>query len=107
MQMGISMLDRALDLAHQEMAALENGDYDIAVELAEQRNDVTSRAWLMLESGSSEDYRNRLLKLSDLQHQLTDMATQTQERLRQTLNQGKQQKRRLSAYHSALGHALQ
>lgn len=107
MQMGISMLDRALELAHQEMVALESGDYDIAVELAEQRNDVTSRAWLMLESGSSEEYRNRLLKLTDMQHQLTDMATQTQERLRETLNQGKQQKRRMRAYHSAINHAMQ
>ena len=45
MGQGLSLLDQALDLARQEMAALEDGAYDRAVELAERRGEITSMAW--------------------------------------------------------------
>ena len=54
MSQGLCLLDEALDLARQEMLALEDGAYDRAVELAERRNEVTSMAWHVLESGSTD-----------------------------------------------------
>ena len=45
MAQGLSLLDQALDLARQEMNAIEDGAYDQAVILAEKRNEVTSMAW--------------------------------------------------------------
>ena len=66
MSQGLCLLDEALDLARQEMLALEDGAYDRAVELAERRNEVTSMAWHVLESGSTDQYRNRLIELTRL-----------------------------------------
>ena len=42
MNQGVCLLDEALSLARQELAALEDGAYDKAVSFAERRNEVTS-----------------------------------------------------------------
>ena len=54
MAQGLSLLDQALDLARQEMIALEDGAYDKAMALAEKRNEVTSMAWYVLESSHAD-----------------------------------------------------
>ena len=48
MNQGVSLLDEALSLARQEMAALADGAFDRAVELAERRQEVISMAWPVL-----------------------------------------------------------
>ena len=42
------LLHEALELARQEMAAMQGGAYDKAVALAERRNSVTCMAWTVM-----------------------------------------------------------
>lgn len=107
MAQGAFLLDQALDLARQEMAALEDGAYDKAVKLAERRNEVTSMAWHLLESGSADEYRNRLIELTQLQEHLTDLATSVRDRVRQSLQRSRRERQRMQGYHQAVGQALQ
>ena len=99
MSQGLCLLDEALDLARQEMLALEDGAYDRAVELAERRNEVTSMAWHVLESGSTE--------LTRLQEHLADLAAKAQEVIRASLQRSRREKQRMRGYHQAVGQALQ
>ncbi|AMD90832.1 hypothetical protein [Desulfovibrio fairfieldensis] len=107
MSQGLCLLDEALDLARQEMLALEDGAYDRAVELAERRNEVTSMAWHVLESGSTDQYRNRLIELTRLQEHLADLAAKAQEVIRTSLQRSRREKQRMRGYHQAVGQALQ
>ena len=91
MSQGLCLLDEALDLARQEMLALEDGAYDRAVELAERRNEVTSMAWHVLESGSTDQYRNRLIELTRLQEHLADLAAKAQEVIRASLQRSRRE----------------
>lgn len=86
MGQGLCLLDQALDLARQEMAALEDGAYEKAVELAERRNEVTSMAWHVLESGCADQYRNRLIELTQLQEHLTTIAAKARDIVRAACN---------------------
>lgn len=104
---GICLLDQALDLAMQEMAALEDGAYEKAVELAEKRNEVTSMAWHMLESGSVEEYRGHLVELNRVQEHLTSLAIQARDSLRQDLQRSRRERQRMNGYHQSIGQALQ
>ena len=104
---GICLLDQALDLAMQEMAALEDGAYEKAVELAEKRNEVTSMAWHMLENGSVEEYRGHLVELNRVQEHLTSLAVQARDALRQDLQRSRRERQRMCGYHQAIGQALQ
>lgn len=107
MGQGLCLLDQALDLARQEMAALEDGAYEKAVELAERRNEVTSMAWHVLESGCADQYRNRLIELTQLQEHLTTIAAKARDIVRAGLQRSRQEKQRLRGYHRAVGQALQ
>ena len=89
------------------MAALEDGAYDRAVELAERRGEITSMAWHLLESGGADQYRNRLIELTRLQEHLTELAAQAQEVVRASLQRSRLEKQRMRGYHQAVGQALQ
>ena len=107
MGQGLSLLDQALDLARQEMAALEDGAYDRAVELAERRGELTGMAWQLLESDGVDQYRKRLIELTRLQEHLTELAAQAQEVVRASLQRSRLEKQRMRGYHQAVGQALQ
>ncbi|WP_298031135.1 hypothetical protein [uncultured Desulfovibrio sp.] len=107
MGQGLSLLDQALDLARQEMAALEDRAYDKAVELAERRGEVTSMAWHLLESGGADQYRNRLIELTRIQEHLSELAVQARDVVRASLQHSRMEKQRMRGYHQAVGQALQ
>ncbi len=107
MAQGLNLLDQALDLARQEMNALEDGAYDQAVILAEKRNEVTSMAWYMLEDNRAEEYRGHLVELARVQEHLTDLATRAQDALRQDLQRSRLERQRMNGYQQSIGQALQ
>lgn len=107
MSCAIDLLDEALDLAKKEKNALEVGEYDEAMDLAEKRGELTGMAWNMFEPGISEHYRKKLLELSSIQTQLTELATQARDAIRKKLSISRQEKRRIRGYHLAVGQALQ
>lgn len=107
MSQGLSLLNQVLDLARQEVAALEDGAYDRAVELAERRGELTTMAWRLLEPGGLNQYRGHLVELSRFQDQLTGLATQAQGVVRASLQRSRLEKQRMRGYHQAVGQALQ
>lgn len=107
MNKGTALLKEALELAQQEKAALEKGEYDEAIELAQKRNTLTDMAWNALDGGEKGTYHKLLLELSCLQTHLTDLARRAHETLREKLSRSRQEKRRMRGYHMAVGQALQ
>ena len=107
MNQGVCLLDEALNLARLEMAALEDGAYDRAVELAERRGEVTSLAWPMLEDSQADQYRTHLIELARVQDQLTELATRAHSEIRSQLQRSRLESRRMRGYHRAVGQALQ
>lgn len=107
MSHALALLDDALDLARREKSALEDGAYDEAIELAQQRGHLADMAWNALELTESPAYRSRLLELSKIQAQLTQLATKARDAIRQSLNRSRQEKKRIRGYHMAIGQALQ
>lgn len=107
MSRGTVLLDEALDLARQEKAALENGEYNEAIELAQKRNEITGMAWDLFDMSEKGPYHKRLLELADFQTKLTDIATLAHDTIRQKLNRSRQEKKRMRGYHMAVGQALQ
>lgn len=104
---GIALLDEALELARQEKAALEGGEYEEAIGMAQKRSELTQMAWNYVDPKVKEPYRVRLTELDTLQRQLTLMATTARDVVRGRLNRSKQEKRRMNGYQMALGHAMQ
>ncbi len=107
MSPGIALLDEALDLARREKSALEDGAYDEAISMAQKRGELTGMAWNYLSHAEHEPYRSRLLELSGLQEQLTEIAAKARNMVRQRMNRSKMEKRRMRGYHMAVGQALQ
>lgn len=103
----LALLDDALELARREKTALEGGSYDEAIELAQQRGQLADMAWNSLELAESPAYRSRLLELSKIQAQLTQLATKARDAIRLSLNRSRQEKKRIRGYHMAIGQALQ
>ncbi len=104
---GIALLDEALELARQERAALENANYEEAIELAGRRGELTGLAWSLLARETMDEYRSRLLEQARLQEQLSDIAARARNDVRQSLNHARREQRRIRGYHQAVGHALQ
>lgn len=107
MSESLILLDNALELAKQEKSALENGAYDEAIKLAEERTKISNAAWNLLELKDNVAYRDRLLEISAIQNQLTQLATTARERIRNALNRSRQEKKRIHGYQMAVGQALQ
>ena len=80
MSRAIDLLDEALDLARKEKSALEDGEYDEAMGLAEKRGELTGMAWNLFEPSIAEHYKKRIMELSNIQKQLTELATKARDR---------------------------
>ncbi len=107
MSQGLDLLYEALDLARKEKSALEEGSYEEAIELAEKRGNITKMAWNVFKEGERAPYHKRLLELSGIQAQLTEIASAAQSVIRQKLSRSKLEKKRIQGYHLAVGQALQ
>ena len=107
MTKGTQFLDEAIDLARQEKVALDNGEYEKAIELAEMRTQVTGMAWNEYRAEEKGEYHQRLLTLSSLQEHLTGIASRAHEAIRKKLSRSRQEKRRMQGYQMAVGQALQ
>ena len=107
MSQGTCLLEEALVLARQEKDALEKGEYDEAIELAQKRNEITGMAWNSFDNSEKGAYRTRLLELVNLQTHLTALASRAHETLRAKLSRSRQEKRRIRGYQMAVGQALQ
>ncbi len=104
---GTALLDDALDLARQEMNALDDGRYEDAVDLATKRSHMTATAWQCYEPDQREDYRVRIIKLNDFQKSLTATAQRLYNEVRASLSRSRSEKRRMHGYRMAVGQALQ
>ena len=107
MNQGLCLLDQALDLARQEMIALDDGAYDRAVELAEQRSELVSMAWNFLEMDTTLSYREKLVELTRFQEQLTFKATEAHNAIRESLHKSRLERNRMNGYHQSISYALQ
>ena len=107
MDQGVQLLDEALSLAHQEMVALTGGEFEQAVELAERRQEIISQAWPVLTGDNDNVCCKQLMKLADLQEQLTNIATLARDSIRADLQRSRRERQRMSGYHRAVGQALQ
>lgn len=107
MEQGTMILDEALELARQEKKALEDGEYDSAIEMAAKRVQLTGMACNMMEKAEQEPFRLRLAELSKIQKQLIEAAARARDAVRQSMNRSRQEKKRMAGYHMAIGQALQ
>lgn len=107
MSQALDLLDDALKMAQKEKAALEEGSYEEAIELAEERTKITGLAWNALKSGETPAYRARLMELLNLQEQLAQFATAAKTRIRNSLNRSRQEKKRIRGYQMAVEQAMQ
>jgi hypothetical protein len=106
MSQGVSLLDKAVEIAHLEMAALEEGDYDEALKLADRRGEIISEAWSALESDTTDQYRTRLVALTRLQERLTALADTARDVVREGLQRSRREKQRMRGYRQSIGQAL-
>ena len=104
---GLLMLDRALELAEQEMSAVLNQDYEDAIELSRERGKITVQAWDYLESDVREEYRTKLLQLNNIHKLLTKTASEAHDKIEASLRSSKQERRRMRGYQTAVSYALQ
>ncbi|MDR2573801.1 MAG: hypothetical protein LBC94_05570 [Desulfovibrio sp.] len=107
MSRGVRLLDKAVEIAHREMAALEMGNYDEAVKLADRRGEIISQAWSELETDATDQYRRRLVDLTRLQEHLTALASAARDVAREGLQRSRREKQRMRGYHQSIGQALQ
>lgn len=103
----IDLLDEALDLAKKEKTALEGGQYDEAMDLAEQRGKLTGMAWNLFEPALTGLYHKKIAELAEIQRQLAEIATKARDMIRDKLSSSRQEKRRMRGYHRAVEQALQ
>lgn len=107
MSQGLVLLDEAMELARKEKVALEAGEYEDAIEIAEKRSEVTSMACNLMTHADHEPYRGRLQALLDFQKQLVSLASRAHAAVRDRMNRSKQEKRRIKGYSMAVSQALQ
>lgn len=107
MSQALDLLDNALEMARREKAALEEGAYEEAIELAEERTKISGMAWNAMTSGDASAYRSKLLELSRLQDYLSQIASSAREKIRASLTRSRQEKKRISGYRMAVEQALQ
>lgn len=107
MSQGLALIDEAMNLARKEKLALEAGEYDDAIEMAEKRGEITGMAWNCLEHAQQEPYRKKLMELMDFQKQLTELAIKARDVVREKMNRSKLEKRRMKGYSLAVSHAMQ
>lgn len=107
MSQALTLLEDALEMARKEKIALEEGAYENAIDLAEQRNKITGMAWNTMKAGEENVYRSKLLEISKLQTQLAQFAANARDQIRASLNRSRQEKKRIKGYQMAVEQALQ
>ena len=107
MSQALALLEDALAMALKEKTALEEGAYESAIDLAEQRNRITDMAWNAMKAGEENVYRTKLLEISKIQTHLAQFATNARDQIRASLNRSRQEKKRIKGYHMAVEQALQ
>jgi hypothetical protein len=106
MGQGVQMLEKAIDIAYQEMAALESGAYDDACRWADKRDKLMDKAWGLLNRDAGDQYMPYLLNLTRLQERLTTMATEAKSKVTGGLLRSRDERRRMRGYRQAVSQAL-
>lgn len=104
---GLALLDRALDVARNELRALADRDYDTAADLSQERAALLDEAWKGRTPGVQDDaYRTKLLELAEIQKGLMRIAEEAQELVRAGLRHTHREQKRMTAYHRSVSMAL-
>lgn len=107
MSRALQLLDQAFQLGRLEREALRGKNYDLAVELSEQRQTLTEQAWASLRQEDRSAYRERLLRILNLQKELGGLARTAHSSILSALQGSRRQKKRLSGYQRTIALSLQ
>lgn len=107
MSRALQMLDQAFQLGRLEREALRGKKYDLALELSEQRQELTEEAWANLCQEDRPAYLERLLRIADLQKELSELARTAHGSILSALQGSRRQKKRLSGYQRTIALSLQ
>ncbi len=94
----LTYLDQALEKGERELACLQAGEVEEAEKLAFDRGRLMEEAWRMRDVETAGLLKEKLLRLQQLQGQLTSEAKRLHETLREDLLKAKQETRRFSGY---------
>ena len=103
---GLAMLDEALAIAQLEKRAMEDEEYDDAINLSIKRGKITKEAWDFFTNDIREEYRTRLIKLNDIHAYLKKLASEAHARVAASLLRSRQEKKRMRGYQAAVVQAL-
>lgn len=111
MQQSIALLDKALELAKEELSSLRGGDVDGAQARASERFALTEEAWTLRQSGMTgmSGEGNPMLQLQAKLEQLQAMQshiTMEARRLHASIKEELLRSRKESTRHGAYGKAL-
>ena len=107
MSQSLQLLDQAFQLGRLEREALRGKNSDLAVELSEQRQALTQKAWENLGESDRPAYLDRLLRIADLQKELSELARTAHSSILSALQGSRRQKKRLSGYQRTIALSLQ
>ena len=100
------LLDRALLLGEEELAALNEGREEEAQEIEAERSRLTMHALEISDDLPLDALRGRLQRLGELQTRLSEAATELRRDWQQQLQRSRLENRRLAGYKQAATHAL-
>lgn len=89
MNKGLAMLEEALRIGGLELASLEASNLDQVTAYAEERGHLIAGANAFFQSGYEEEFRERLLKLQELQNHLNAEAGKLHAFLQAEMKKGK------------------
>lgn len=98
----LAYLEQALTTGERELHCLLAGDIDEAEKLAKDRGRLLELAWAEADPESVGLLRDKLLKLKNLQGQLTVEARRLHAELKSDLQRAKQENQRLSGYRTTV-----
>ena len=94
----LRLLDQALALGEQELAWLKAGETDESQAMAQERHRLIQQGCVGLDPVTAPLAREKLRRLLDQQHQLSQEAAQQRDALREQLKDTRQQTTRFSGY---------
>lgn len=98
----LEYLEAALVAGERELHCLLAGEIEEAEALAKDRGRLLEMAWCSTDPDSIGQLRDKLLKLKNLQGQLTVEARRLHAELQTDLQRAKQENQRLSGYRSSV-----
>lgn len=98
----LEFLEQALATGERELHCLLAGEIEEAELLAKERGLLLEKAWGSDEAENVGLLRDKLLKLKNLQGQLTSEARRLHAELKSDLQRAKQENQRLSGYRSTV-----